>query len=118
MFQAATFEKYEFAKTCSTFQNSIPVDQNCYWDMSSKYLKNQSDNKTLDTFSFAVFDKITDTKDTGTKTTKDTGSKLTKDTGPKILMQTDVYGKMDKGFDDEYFIDYVPIMPPPKKCCI
>jgi len=102
MFQVATFEKCELAKACSTYKNFTPVDQNSYWDMSANRLKTPSDSeKLLQTFSFSVIDKVTDAKDAG----------------PKILMQTEIYGKMDNGFDQENFTDYVPIMPPPKKYC-
>lgn len=102
MFQVATFEKCELAKNCSTFHNSTPVDQNSYWDMSAKHLKTPSDSKKLlETFSFSIPDKST----------------VAEDAGPKILMQTEIYGKMNNGFDQENFTDYVPIMPPPKKYC-
>lgn len=36
----------------------------------------------------------------------------------QILMQTETYGKMDcNEFDQEEFMDFIPIMPPPKKYC-
>lgn len=70
--------------------------------MSLKRLKTPIENKALETFSFKLNNEDTHTIDGA----------------PKILMQTEVYGKTDKGFDQENFTDYIPIMPPPKMYCL
>lgn len=69
--------------------------------MSVKRLKTPTKNTNPETFSFKLSDENTKAMD-----------KL-----PKILMQTEVYGTSDHGFDQETFTDYIPIMPPPKKWC-
>lgn len=107
MFQLATFRKCEQSKNNSEFENCIQTDPNSYWNMSLNYMDIPNTKNTLESFSFATDNKKEDIK----KTKKDS---------VKIFMQSEVYGKDQgcKAYDDEYFTDYIPIIPPPKKNCV
>jgi len=80
------------------------MDQNSYWDMTIRSLRQPESKKSeLELFSF-----VSKKKDKNTEN----------DLQLKILMQTEIYGKIDNdAFAQDQFTDFIPIMPPPKKYC-
>jgi len=80
------------------------MDQNSYWDMTIRFLKNPQIKKLeMESFSF-----VTKKKDKNTEN----------DLQLKILMQTEIYGKIDNDvFAQDQFTDFIPIMPPSRKYC-
>lgn len=99
-----TFLKCENSKNSHNFKNSIEMDQNSYWDMTIRSLKQPESKKSdLESFSFVAKKKDKNTEN---------------DLQLKILMQTEIYGKIDNdAFAQDQFTDFIPIMPPPKKYC-
>lgn len=79
------------------------MDENEYWNMSIKHLMALKDNKTqLESFSFV----------------NDKNEPKTDNDLPEIFMQHDIYGTVDsEEFEQEYFTNFIPILPPPKKFC-
>lgn len=106
MFQLEVFEKCEESKNNRNFQNTIETDPNSYWDMCYNNLDMFEANQAL-TKSYSF---INDNEEKKKKT--DYNPSL------KIYMQTKVYGNIKcKAYEDEEFTNYIPILPPPKKCC-